>query len=349
MVSNKIVREDIESFSLPRELAEQLRDKTIIVTGATGLVGSTFVRCIDALKIGVKFILPVRNADKAKAMFSDSSTDITTVEQDLCDFFRTATLNCDYIIHCASPTDGRYMCEHPADTFMLPIDSTHAILEYARLHSNGNKVGVVFLSSIEYYGQMSSCEPVTESTQGHIDRQSPRSSYALGKQAAEYLCYCYAKQYGVAAKSARLTQTFGAGIPRNDNRVFAQFARSVIEGKDIVLHTHGKSSKPYCYSTDCVSALVYILLKGENGEAYNIATPGTFVSVLQLAHLFRECSGNSIDIRVEPLEHSGYAPDTLVNLNSDKLQALGWSPRYSLPEMIDRLVAYLRSENSKKS
>lgn len=169
MVSNKIVREDIESFSLPRELAEQLRDKTIIVTGATGLVGSTFVRCIDALKIGVKFILPVRNADKAKAMFSDSSTDITTVEQDLCDFFRTATLNCDYIIHCASPTDGRYMCEHPADTFLLPIDSTHAILEYARLHSNDNKVGVVFLSSIEYYGQMSSCEPVTESTQ---DRKS---------------------------------------------------------------------------------------------------------------------------------------------------------------------------------
>ena len=85
---------------------------------------------------------------------------------------------------------------------------------------------------------------------------SPRSAYPLGKRAAEFLCAAYAAQFGVNVKVARLTQTFGAGVASDDKRVFAQFARSVANSEDIVLHTTGESAKPYCYSTDSVSAIL---------------------------------------------------------------------------------------------
>ncbi len=340
-MGNRILREDIEAFSLPPELVEKLRGRTITVTGSTGLIGSVLVKCLAGLDAGIKFLLPVRNAEKAVAMFEDEKGAVSIVETELTEFFDTTPDGCDYIIHCASPTDGKYMCAHPAETFMLPVESTHSLLEYARYF---DVKGVVYLSSIEYYGQMDSDAPVAEDRAGYVDRRSPRSSYALGKQAAEYLVYCYATEYGVPAKTARLTQTFGAGISREDKRVFAQFARSVIDGRDIVLHTEGRSAKPYCYTTDCVAALVYILLKGNAGEAYNVATPGTYISIRGLSELCRESFNPDVAVKVELQENAGYAPDTRVNLSAEKLLALGWKPRYTLRDMLGRLIEYLREE-----
>lgn len=349
MIRNNILQRDIDEFYLPPELADELRESTIIVTGATGLIGAAFVRCINALRLGVKFILPVRNYEKAKALFDNESEMVRIIECELTDFFRNLSLDCDYIIHCASPTNGKFMCSHPAETFFLPIESTRELLDFCLRRKEGHPIkGIVYLSSIEYYGQISDNDPVRENdARGYIDRKSPRSSYALGKQCTEYLGYCYASEYGIPFRSARLTQTFGAGIPEDDNRVFAQFARSVIEGRDIVLHTEGLSSKPYCYTTDCISAIVYILLKGENGESYNVASPDTYISILELANLYRKYFNQSIEVKVEPLKDSGYAPVTLVNLNSDRLRALGWYPRYGLPEMLDRLIKYMKEEKQR--
>lgn len=339
MTRNKILREDIETFTLPSDLSEQLRGAVIIVTGSTGLIGSALVRCLHALQLGIRFILPVRNSSKAAQLFEAEKDAVSIIETDLTHFFNASTPVCDYIIHCAGPTNGQYMCAHPAETFLLPIESTRALLDY----SVRCKVkGVVYLSSIEYYGQIFTDDEITEDREGHIDRLSPRSSYALGKQATEYLAYCYACEYGVPVKNARLTQTFGAGIPKDETRVFAQFARSVIDGHDIVLHTEGRSAKPYCYTTDCVSAIIHILLKGKSGESYNVATPGTYVSIMQLAELYRDSFNPDIEVRTELRQNTGYAPETTVNLNSDKLRALGWQPRHDLKDMIGRLIEYLK-------
>lgn len=333
------LREDIESFGLPAGLCDCLRGSVIIVTGATGLIGGLFVKCISALNLGVRWILPVRNPEKARRIFP-SREDITIIGGELPDFFADTALKADYIVHCASPTNGGYMTHYPAETFLLAVDSTRAALDYAR--RSGIR-GMVYVSSLEYYGQRYDDDAVTEDMTGYIDHHSPRSSYALGKQAAEYLCCSYASEYAVPAMAARLTQTFGAGVAADDGRVFAQFARSVIAGTDIVLHTEGRSAKPYCYTTDCVSALAYILLKGRPGEAYNVATPGTYVSIRRLAELFRETFNPDIKVEVCPKD-AGYAPETRLNLNSDKLQALGWKPVHGLTDMLRRLVASMQSD-----
>lgn len=281
---NQIQQEDIKEFSKSFKLQDNLTDSSFLITGATGLIGSTLVHCLLAMDRSIDITCPVRRIEKAKAMYENEFEKIHFVECDLLAYLNgLSTDDCfQYIVHCASPTAGKYMTEHPVETYLLAIDSTKAILEYAR---KSIPKGVVYVSSLEYYGQNFDDSIITEDKLGYVDGTDSRSSYPLGKRAAEYLCAAYAKEYGVKAMIARLTQTFGAGVSPNDNRVFAQFARSIIASENIVLHTTGKSAKPYCYTTDCISAILYILLKGEAGEAYNVANEMTYITIREMAEL----------------------------------------------------------------
>lgn len=333
---NQILKEDINNFVFSFELSEFLNGSKILVTGATGLIGSTLVRCLLALNKGIQITCPIRNLKKAKAIYGDDVQSIRFIECDLVEYLNSLTEKDDfkYIVHCASPTVGRYMTEHPVETYMLAIDSTRAILEYARK----KQTDIVYVSSLEYYGQNFDDTLITEDMQGYVNNTDPRSSYPLGKRAAEYLCVAYAKQFDVNAKVARLTQTFGAGVSVDDNRVFAQFARSVIEGTNIVMHTKGESAKPYCYTTDCVSAILYILIQGEKGEAYNVANEETYISIKDMADFLCAHFNPQLKVVVEEHPEMGYAPVTKLNLSTEKLKSLGWSPRYGLYDMFDRLI-----------
>lgn len=334
---NKIQQEDIRLFAENFKLAEHLSDTKFLITGATGLIGSTLVHCLLALNRNIEITCPVRNIEKAQLMYGNEASKVNFIERDLVTYLNGLALNnCfQYIVHCASPTTGKYMIEHPVETYELAYDTTHAILRHAH-HTNAK--GVVYVSSLEYYGQNFDDSIITEEKQGYVDNTEPRSSYPLGKRAAEYLCAAYAKEYGVNAKIARLTQTFGAGVSPNDNRVFAQFARSVINGEDIVLHTTGESAKPYCYTTDCISAILFILLKGQSGAAYNVANQDTYISIREMAEFLRNNFNPNIDVRIETHPESGYAPVTKLHLSSEKLMTLGWKPQYDLKEMYQRLI-----------
>lgn len=331
---NKVLNEDIEKFSLPEDFKDILDGAVICVTGATGLIGSILVKCLTASVGNIKFILPVRNAEKARQLFSGLNN-IEIVQSEISGFFNGYNHDIDYIVHCASPTNGAVMESSPAETFLLPVETTKAICEFSRWHSVKS---IVYLSSIEYYGENHDNSVISEDFIGTVNPLSVRSSYPLGKRAAEYLSVCYAKEYGIPIKIARPTQTFGAGISPSDNRVFAQFARSVKYNKDIILHTYGRSAKPYCYTTDCVMALMYILISGHNGDAYNVATPDTYVSILGLANMLKEKFNTGVDVKIELGNDTGYAPETQLNLSSQKLLSLGWQPKYTLIQMFDRLI-----------
>ena len=334
----KILEEDIKNFALTFKLAERLIGKKFLVTGATGLIGSILVRCLLSLNKNIEITCPVRNKNKAKNILREETEKINLIECELGEFFINIPKGFDYIIHCASPTSGSYMMKHPVETYEFAFDSTKKILNYIKENS---VKGMVYVSSLEYYGQILDDHIIMENTQGYIDMMNPRNSYPMGKRATEYLCTIYAQEYGVNVKIARLTQTFGAGISKDDNRVFAQFAKSVIGGNDIILHTTGESAKPYCYTTDCISAILYILLKGKNGEAYNVANPDTYISIRDMANLCLQFSPKN-KIRIELHPEMGYAPTTKLHLSTDKLMNLGWSPNYNLTQMFERLIAWLK-------
>lgn len=333
---NTIQKLDIEDFVKNFTLANFLEGAKFLITGATGLIGSTLVRCLLALNKNIQITCPIRNLKKAKATYGEDIDSICFIECELVSYLRGLTENDDfqYIVHCASPTEGKYMIEHPVDTYMLAIDSTRAILEYARK----KRTDIVYVSSLEFYGQNFDDTLITEDMQGYVNNTEPRSSYPLGKRAAEYLCAAYAKQFDINAKVARLTQTFGAGVSIDDNRVFAQFARSVIEGKNIVMHTKGESAKPYCYTTDCVSAILYILLRGKKGEAYNVANQETYISIKDMANFLCTQFNPQLKVVVEEHPEMGYAPVTKLNLSTEKLRSIGWLPRYGLYDMFNRLI-----------
>lgn len=334
---NIIQQEDIRAFAESFPLSGSLTGSHFLITGATGLIGSTLVHCLLALNKGIDITCPVRNISKAEAIFDEKTDKIHFIECDLMEYLSRLTQNdrFQYIVHCASPTAGSYMIEHPVETFELAVESTRMLLDYVR---KAKAKGLVYVSSLEYYGQNDNDTLITEDYQGYVDASNARSSYPMGKRAAEYLCTAYALEHGVPAKIARLTQTFGAGVAPDDNRVFAQFVRSVMAGSDIVLHTTGESAKPYCYTTDCISAILFILLRGRNGEAYNVANDETYISIKEMAEFLCASFSPGTKVVVESHPDIGYAPLTKLNMSSKKLMDLGWAPKVGLKEMFERLI-----------
>lgn len=331
-------QEDIQKFVRTFALADELANVSFLITGATGLIGASLIRCLLALDKGIRIIAPVRNMEKARAMFEDLFQRVEWKEGDLSSYDYDQVGEVDYVVHCAAPTSSKFFIDCPVETIRVIYESTASLLSYAHRQ---NVKGFVYLSSLEVYGSGLPDTKITEDMQGYWDLMNIRSSYPVAKRAIENLCCAYASEYGVPVKVARLTQTTGAGIAKDDNRVIAQFAKLAAKGEDIVLHTTGDSARPYCYTTDCVSALLYILLKGKKGEAYNVANDSTYISARGMAEFLRDNFNPAIDVRVELNDNMGYAPVSKLDLSTEKLRTLGWQPQYDLKQLFERLIAYL--------
>jgi nucleoside-diphosphate-sugar epimerase len=329
---------------------DDLRDGTVLVTGATGLIGGALVRALSAANaqhnLNMRLIAHGRNRDKGNALAQERGAEF--VGGDIRGGFTAAgiTVGIDYIFHCAAVTNSADMAAKPVDVIATAIVGTKNVLESAREKSVKS---MVYLSSMEVYGRTKLAE-VREADLGYLDLSNPRSSYPESKRLCESLCVAYAAQYGVPVKIARLAQTFGAGTPKDDTRVFAQFARSAVAGRDIELHTEGKSHGNYCCVSDAVRGILTILLKGTNGEAYNIANPAASMTIREMAELVaNEVAGGKIKVVVnvpEDIQKRGYAPDVGYILNTDKLNALGWQPKYGLADMYRRMFADWQGNNS---
>lgn len=343
-MNNHILKEDVQLFAEQFELCDQLRDKSFLITGATGLIGSVMVKCLLSLnrqrQLNIKIFAVIRNFEKARQVFGDEFDKIEFVENELNQITQEIIKEkVDYIVHLASPTASIYFVDNPVETLKTAFEGTASVLEYAK---DAHVKAMVYASSLEVYGSNHTDEWLNESFQGYVNPMEVRSSYNVGKRACECLCHAYAKEYGVNVLIARMTQTFGAGVDYNDNRVFAQFARKVIKGENIELHTKGDTCRMYCYTIDAVYAMLYLLLKGEKGEAYNIANKDSYISIRDMAYMLRDEFNTNINVIVNPKDNQGYAPETKLRLDTSKIESLGWSPKYNLKDMYKRLIDSMR-------
>ena len=347
---SKYLKEDLRS--LAEYLHEQNFGKTsIMVTGATGLVGSLIIKAIiEHNRIyddNIRAIALARSSSKVKDVFSDNLSNLNHVEFIYQDITEPISVNCycDYIIHTATPTVSKYFITNPVEVIDVVYTGSKRVLEFGLQQ----KVkGIVYLSSMEVFGTVNKSEKlVSEEDLGYLDLQNIRCCYSEGKRLVELLCKSYAVEYNLPVSIARLSQTFGAGIHKSENRVFAQFARSAIEQKDIVLHTNGLSYGNYCYTADTIRAIFVLLQNGVNGEVYNVVNEETTRTIKQMAQMVAEkfSDGKSkVIIDTANTESFGYAPKTVMRLSSRKLQSLGWKPTIDLEEMYTRMLPDLNRE-----
>ena len=341
------VQQDVEKIaqddSIPWACFE---GKSILVTGATGLIGSLLIKtlaCRNRLfgsRITIKAL--VRNEIKAKQIFSDvlSRDFFEIIVNDVCVPIKTSQV--DYIIHGACSTSSVDFVNKPVETIWTSIQGTRNILEFAK---DNAVAGVVYLSSLEYYG-VPPKQNVDETDLGHLNPTSIRSSYSESKRLAECMCVSYASEYKVPVKAVRLAQTFGPGVSASDNRVFAQFAHNIINNENIILHTKGETIRNYCYTADAVSGILIVLAKGVSGEAYNIANPSTTISIAEMAKFVCENFGkgqSQLEFDLSKDESVfGYNPTMKISLVADKISSLGWVAKTDLREMFERTIASLR-------
>lgn len=305
---------------------EILSGGNILVTGATGLIGGCLV---ETLMMNPRKDYQVyasgRNEDRARVRFKDFAEEpaFHFVKYDVMQPLEN-DVRYDYIIHAASNASPNFFAQKPVEVIKSNIDGVANLMEYGLDHGMKR---FLYVSSGEVYGEGDG-RVFTEDYSGYVDCAKPRSCYPSSKRAAETLCVSYAAEYGADVVIARPCHTYGPHFTEQDNRVYAQFIRNVLRGEDIVMKSTGEQFRSWCYVVDCVSALLHILLKGESGEAYNIADADSNISIRELAETIAAIGGRKVVIDLPDTdEKRGFNPVTKSVFSTDKLESLGWKPK----------------------
>ena len=316
----------------------ELDGKTVLVTGSTGLIGSQIVRTLlsrnDCVDAGIIVVLPVRNIKKAQALFGDRS-DVSVLEWSLGDEL-VGSEHVDYVVHAACGTSSKSFLETPATTIMQIVHGGEAVLRYA---SSVDAKKVLFLSTMEVYGEVEGV--ATEDNLGKLDPMVVRNSYPEAKRLVECLCASYATEHGVPSVVMRLAQTFGEGVHPDDMRVFADFGRHAIDGKDIVLLSDGLKRNGYLSVDDSVRAILIALVNGQSGEAYNAVNEDAYCSIREMAQLVLDqfgAEGTQVRREFDPEREATFRKASDLKLDSSKLKALGWEPCDSLSDMYSAMI-----------
>lgn len=345
---NKIIKEDIENIvNTPGMDWERFRGKTVLVTGAYGMLASYLVYTLAYLNVrdrdfNCRLLALGRSREKMSRRFGEYLAEpwFEPVYDNVSDM-RQPEGGVDFIIHAASPTDPRSYLTSPSAVISANVCATEKLLKLA---SEKKSLGFLYISSGEVYGVLK--KPVIEEEDsGSVDIGSPRSVYALSKRLGECLCRDYARKYGVPARIVRPSHTYGPTMdPEHDGRVFADFVRDAVHGRDIVITGDGRASRAFIYLTDAALGYFRVLLEGADGEAYNVTNNDGIRSIGELA----KCVASLAE---PPVKAVFGTPDENYRENANKeasvrstkkLEALHWRASVSPEEGFYRTVESFR-------
>lgn len=330
-----------------QKLSNKLSGKTILVSGATGLIGARILALIGILhKEFDQSICGVglyRDEDKKNRCFPTLPQGITMCQWNAENISMTLPQH-NAIIHCAGISGGSKMhLKDPLKIYQTNVEGTRNMLNYNVHH---DKVPFLFVSTYEVYGEVNQEQPFDETYPCHLDTFTLRNCYAEMKRMCEVLCCMYSSQFSFQSFSVRLTSTFGEGVGYNDPRFFAEFARCIIEGRNIILKSTGSTIRSYLDADDAAMGMLYVLAFGENGNAYNLTNMQNSISIRDIAQKMIDVSETKTKLNFEIAENIsslGYRKDGCTLMDSSKLMALGWHPVYTLDETIIKLIESMKS------
>ena len=326
----------------------QLQGKKIVLSGATGMLGSVLTDAVmlhnQELTASERCRLVVLGRDEAKARrrFPNwfAYEEFQFLEYDMRSPLGGAADGADYVLHAASTTHPIAYASEPIDTVLTNVLGAWALLELSV------KAGARFLmlSSVEVYGQArGDAERLSEEYCGYIDCNTLRAGYPESKRTAEALCQAYRQEKGVDAVIIRLPRCYGPTMQAGDSKAAAQFIANAVAGQDITLKSDGSQQYSFLYAPDAVEAMLWVLLKGASGQAYNAADIRSDITLLALAELCARCGQSNVVYALpDDLEKSGYSTAHDALLDPGKLHRLGWRARYAIDTGIQETICILR-------
>lgn len=348
LYSNDLYMKDVRQVCKSNLPWEKLRNKSVMISGATGLLGSFFIDVIFEKNSEEELNCTVyalgRHEKKAKERFSKHAKSMLFkfIQYDVkSPFIRDDIGTIDYILHLASNTHPIQYSTDPIGTITTNIIGLQNMLEFAVKH---NTARFAFASSNEIYGEnRGDVELFDEHYCGYIDSNTMRAGYPESKRCGEALCQAYRVQNGLDIVIPRFTRSYGPTMLMSDTKAISQFIKKGVSDEDIVLKSSGLQYYSYTYVADAVYGLLTVLLKGENGEAYNIADEASDIMLKDLAAIISCINGKKVVFEIaDEIEAMGYSKATKARLDGSKLKVLGWKPFFDIYSGIVRTINILK-------
>lgn len=349
--SSKLYKEDIEYITRFELDWSTVEDANILITGATGLIGTVLVDAlmykikVNNLKCKVSAL--TRDKTRAQDHFKDyrNNDSFEIIQGDVAEKIETDK-KVDYIINLASNTHPMLYATEPIKTIKSIVGGTKNILDLAVLHKTKR---VINASSVEIYGEnRGDTERFTEDYCGYINCNTLRAGYPEGKRLSEALCQAYIAEKKIDAVSIRLGRVYGSPFLQSDTKATSQFIRNAVNNEDIILKSEGKQEYSYVYVTDAVTALLLLMVSGKNGEAYNIASDEV-KSFRDTAKILADMNNRRVIFETQnTTEKKGSSVVQKALMDSEKIQSLGWHANYDLRSGLERTVHILKDLSDAK-
>lgn len=352
-MNNGLVRQDIKRICerLGDEV-KQLADKTILISGGAGFLGSYFlgvvaylnrkffsspcrVVCIDNYITGSKEI--------KSQLYQDNN--IQFIAHDIVKPLRLRR-KIDYIVHAAGIASPMYYQKLPLETIEVGTIGTKNMLEIARKNKT---TSFIFFSSSEIYGDPEpQFIPTPETYRGNVSCIGPRACYDESKRLGETLTMSYYRFYNLPIKIVRPFNIYGPGMKADDYRVIPAFVFRGLKKKPLFVHGQGEQTRTFCYITDAMTAIFKVLLSSKNGEIYNVGNDKPEITMMNLAKLIAQLIGNSVKIkkitypRAYPQDDPKRRCPDLTKIKTK----LGYKPEVDLKTGLKRFIKWAKSAYS---
>ena len=324
-----------------QDVLKKLCGAKILITGASGLVCSPVVdlllRSNKRLGTDISLYLAGRSEERMQKRFPDKNfvfVPYDATERNQFDF------QVDYIIHGASNSGPKDITAHCIETMLDNFNGMYELLEYASREKVKN---TLYISSSEVYGRKNRIDPFKEDEYGWVDILSSRSSYPSSKRAAETLCTCFSDEKDIKTTIVRPGHIYGPTARRNDSHLSAVFSFNAADGKNLIMKSTGEQIRSWCYCLDSASAILTVLAKGQNVNAYNISNPSSVTSIKEMAELLAKRAGVKLIIDAPNAEEKkAFNPMQNSSLNSEKLMRLGWQGLFDAKAGFEHTVRIIR-------